>query len=839
MRSALLPFLIRSLTIVFVASGLLALDGAANATGQVLNQITFAGLSLGPANVPAGSTNVPILRLTTTVSSGHLRLDTFIVRRTGASSDSDIGGAGLRLWRDVNGTGAVEGADRLLDSKDFLGGAAQLNANLEIDWFLPAQLLITLDLRDTAVPGTTIVISIDDRTEVVAQSDPIITGIPTAADSFTIGAPPNPIDSVSASGSGSAGLTVSTADGVIGVQVPPGASQEDISVVLETVPTEGMPLRSGDAVTVVYRLSVESNGAGASLASPVRIEIDLASLLGDLLSATPGLGVVSLGEDGIWRSLASARSADGTALIVSGSQSTTFSIVSLAGAGAGLIPPQSGVVASADGSTTATLPPQASDTAVLVTVTPSAAPPPALPGGATPVGEPVVFHQEDPASGEAADLSVAVTVTLPASDPAAVPGCDAQCDIVAYAVPTDGSPPAPLPTRLSEDGAQVLVDVRTDVTIVLAAGPDLAAAASAPGEAGSATSADGVVSVSAGPGASQTQVTIGPSSVDQAAAGQIPASLIATPLSVTIIGGDDRDVRVTIDLSQVPTGANREAIVAYGLEPGSDTPLRLPAVVDQQPGVIRIAISSSLTIYLGETGETRAERLQPGWNLITVRGGDGAPPEFLATQFDGRLLSISRWNAALGDYETYTPTAPGPHSLRALNDGDAVWAWISPGEDYVWTRPIVPLPARRVTLSPGWNLVSWSGPSAPPPAPSSPSRAPSAPATAGTPSRTRCSPSCWPRERPCPSPSARTTASGSSSAAPRPSSGTNRGSSHWAARHWAARGRPRGTQPVASLPCSPPIPHRRPRPISPRRLGPPLPARGSIRRSGSTSHSPP
>lgn len=45
-----------------------------------------------------------------------------------------------------------------------------------------------------------------------------------------------------------------------------------------------------------------------------------------------------------------------------------------------------------------------------------------------------------------------------------------------------------------------------------------------------------------------------------------------------------------------------------------------------------------------------------------------------------------------------------------MSDGDAGRVFISEWPDYLWTRPVLPIPARPIVLHPGWNLVSWSGP---------------------------------------------------------------------------------------------------------------------------------
>ena len=484
------------LTAVLVAVGLHGVRA------QSPSLLTLSGISRAPVSAAAGSAGVPMLLLNVGTSAGNATVQQIIVSRLGTATDADTGPEAVHLWHDVNGNGVVDGVDAPLDTGTFRDGSATLTAGHTVAWFLPDQLIISVDLRAAAASGTTIGVSVDGPEDVLSGGGALVGGVYPAASSLTtITSPPAPDPVVEASGSvgQDEALTITTEGGAISATVPAGAAPLDLTVTLEALDPATLPPRPGDPANAVHRIqwTPADGSAPAALASPMRVEIDLASLLagGDDPS---GLSVMALGEDGVWRAIPATLTADGRSLIISVSVSVTFSVVQTNGAAVSLLPPNGGSVMTADGSAAVTVPDGASARPVLVSVTPSTAAPPALSGGGRVLGTPIVVHQEDPVTQQPATLAEPLTLALTVPDTSDVPECALGCTVVPYVIPADGSVSYPLPAQESPDGSQILVDLAVDVTVVLAVAPAAVSGEAAAGEALALSSPNGEVQVTAG-----------------------------------------------------------------------------------------------------------------------------------------------------------------------------------------------------------------------------------------------------------------------------------------------------------------------------------------------------
>ena len=353
---------------------------------QTLTQVTFVSASRAPSAVTAGSTDVPFLNLTATVSAATARIDR--LTRTGTAADGDTAVDGIRLWFDANGNGLVDGVDQLLDTATFLQGVALLKPDFVVAWTAPALLIVTVDVRPTAGAGSTLGLQIDSATSLSLSADALIAGdFPADSGLATILALPDSPSTVGAgtSVSGNTTTTVQTADGLITATVPAGATAVDLIVSLALVDSALLPNRPGTPASAAYRLtwSATDGATPQVLAAAVRIELDLAAIMqgGEDHSQ---LTVIALTANGAWQALPSTLSADGLRLIISVSVEVTFSLVILPGAVADLLPPAGGVVVSADGTAQAILPAGAVTEPVLLSLTPSHAPAPRSPAAAAP-----------------------------------------------------------------------------------------------------------------------------------------------------------------------------------------------------------------------------------------------------------------------------------------------------------------------------------------------------------------------------------------------------------------------------------------------------------------------
>ena len=638
-----------------------------------------------------------MLLLNVVASAGTATLEQLIVARLGTAidADTDTGLDALHLWHDVNGNGIVDGVDVQLNTATFLSGSATLTAAHTVAWFLPDQLIISVDLRPQAAWGATIGVRLVGPENVVSGGGALVGGVYPATSFLTIiTAPPAPDPVVEASGNvgQDTALTITTEGGAISSTVPAGATPLDLTVTLEALDQATLPRRPGAAVGGVHRIQwMPADGsAPAALASPVRVEIDLAALLADGDDPN-GLRVMALGEDGIWMAIPATLSADGLSLIIAVSVSVTFTVVQTNAAVVSLVPPNGGSVMTADGSAAVTVPAGASDRPVLVSLTPSTAATPALSGGGRVLGTPVVVHQEDPVTQLPATLTEPLTLALTIPDTSDVPECAAGCSVVPYVIPADGGVPYPLPTRESPDGSQILVSVTVDVTIVLAAAPSAVSGEAAAGEALTLSSLNGEVQVAAEATDAPLAIVVAPAAVGSEVPAGLPAIPATPPRSVVLRengqepSGDGRATVISVALNSLAPGTDVNRLQAFGTPTGTGAGApshRLPVEVDVEAGVIRIEVRISVTIYIGVEAVTRDVPLEPGWNLLTFRGA----------------------------WLTYFPEIPGEQSLTRVDDGDAIWVLISAGESMSWTLPDPPLPPQSVTLQPGWNLVSWRGP---------------------------------------------------------------------------------------------------------------------------------
>jgi len=103
----------------------------------------------------------------------------------------------------------------------------------------------------------------------------------------------------------------------------------------------------------------------------------------------------------------------------------------------------------------------------------------------------------------------------------------------------------------------------------------------------------------------------------------------------------------------------------------------------------------------------RVVDLAPGWNLVGWTGPDSDAAGAVAT-VNGGTPTLLAYDADAEIFRTFDPTLPAPLSdLSALPSGGAVWLRTDAGAR--WTQPAVAL-AGPTELRPGFNLVTWTGP---------------------------------------------------------------------------------------------------------------------------------
>ena len=106
-----------------------------------------------------------------------------------------------------------------------------------------------------------------------------------------------------------------------------------------------------------------------------------------------------------------------------------------------------------------------------------------------------------------------------------------------------------------------------------------------------------------------------------------------------------------------------------------------------------------------EVGFFRSVPLSAGYNEV-VYSGPTVPPLMIADQVPG-LRSILVWDADGQRFESYVVDSPDLSSgLSVVRTGDVVWMNVA--GTATWEFPESDLPT-EVSLSPGWNRVTWSG----------------------------------------------------------------------------------------------------------------------------------
>jgi S1-C subfamily serine protease len=106
-----------------------------------------------------------------------------------------------------------------------------------------------------------------------------------------------------------------------------------------------------------------------------------------------------------------------------------------------------------------------------------------------------------------------------------------------------------------------------------------------------------------------------------------------------------------------------------------------------------------------EFGLFRSVPLSAGYNEV-VYSGPTVPPPMIAGQVPG-LRSILVWDAEAQEFESYIVDSPDfGRGLSVVRTGDVVWMNVA-GKT-TWDFPESDLPT-EVSLSPGWNRVTWSG----------------------------------------------------------------------------------------------------------------------------------
>jgi hypothetical protein len=131
--------------------------------------VTVAATDIAPATATQGETDVPLLALSLTLDPNWdlthgpaaFNLERLRFQRTGASTNADI--AGVKLYRDANGNGALDAGDALLAQAFDLGGVtfpAWLGQNGEtlvaLSPNVPLRLLVAFDIAPDAVAGDTV-----------------------------------------------------------------------------------------------------------------------------------------------------------------------------------------------------------------------------------------------------------------------------------------------------------------------------------------------------------------------------------------------------------------------------------------------------------------------------------------------------------------------------------------------------------------------------------------------------------------------------------------------------------------------------------------------------------
>ena len=97
---------------------------------------------------------------------------------------------------------------------------------------------------------------------------------------------------------------------------------------------------------------------------------------------------------------------------------------------------------------------------------------------------------------------------------------------------------------------------------------------------------------------------------------------------------------------------------------------------------------------------------------LTPAGWYG-PPTTSAEAFaplGDRFQAAFRFHGESQTWQMYRPSLPRLSSLEALVPGDALWILLGPGAGRTWSQPETPAQDRTLSLQPGLNFVSWTGP---------------------------------------------------------------------------------------------------------------------------------
>ncbi|MEW5947463.1 MAG: PQQ-binding-like beta-propeller repeat protein [bacterium] len=143
--------------------------------GQALS---VSGADKAPATVQVGETDVEMLWLTLTASSGAITLTDLKIDRTGTGADADI--ASAKLYDDVNDDGVLDIGDALLSTKTFIGATLTFNALIYTITSPTAEhLLVVFNIASSATTGNTVGARIVDKTYVTVTAPPTVSPFST------------------------------------------------------------------------------------------------------------------------------------------------------------------------------------------------------------------------------------------------------------------------------------------------------------------------------------------------------------------------------------------------------------------------------------------------------------------------------------------------------------------------------------------------------------------------------------------------------------------------------------------------------------------------------------
>ena len=172
-----------------------------------------------------------------------------------------------------------------------------------------------------------------------------------------------------------------------------------------------------------------------------------------------------------------------------------------------------------------------------------------------------------------------------------------------------------------------------------------------------------------------------------------------------------------LDLIVTPGGGGgATGLVAFGLRFDSDTGAErwelLPSWTDAEAGAVHVLIEGTTAVAVASV-PPRMVTLREGWNLVTFVGAADTPIDFLFRSAAQAIDAVHRWNSLTRKFESAFPFAPSQSRLRLLQPLDVVWVHIRGEASVEWAAYGGALPGQTASLYPGWNLVSWVGPSTP------------------------------------------------------------------------------------------------------------------------------